>query len=127
MPIVFPNPKTGKPLTTVKTGFVAACRRAGIAGLRFHDLRHTFGSRLVEKGADIETVRSLLGHASIAVTQRYVHSTDERRRTAVGKLAEKPHLAVQNGANLLHGCDTAEKLSPAGNQGKSVTEGLSVI
>ena len=125
-PYVFPNPKTGKPLTTVKTAFVAACRRAGIAGLRFHDLRHTFGSRLVEKGADIETVRSLLGHASIAVTQRYVHSTDERRRTAVGKLAEKPHFVVQNGANLLHGCDTAEKLSPAGNQGKSVTEGLSV-
>jgi excisionase family DNA binding protein len=125
-PYVFPNPKTGKPLTTVKTAFVAACRRAGIAGLRFHDLRHTFGSRLVEKGADIETVRSLLGHASIAVTQRYVHSTDERRRTAVDKLAEKPHLVVQNGENLLHGCDTAGKSSQAGNQEKSVTSGLSV-
>ena len=125
-PYVFPNPKTGKPLTTVKTAFGAACRRAGIAGLRFHDLRHTFGSRLVEKGADIETVRSLLGHASIAVTQRYVHSTDERRRTAVEKLAEKPHLVVQNGANLLHGCDTAEKSSPAGIPEKSVTSGFSV-
>jgi excisionase family DNA binding protein len=125
-PFVFPNPKTGKPLTTVKTAFGAACRRAGISELRFHDLRHTFGSRLVEKGADIETVRSLLGHASIVVTQRYVHSTDERRRTAVEKLAEKPHLVVPNGANLLHGCDTAEKSSPAGNQEKLVTSGLSV-
>jgi len=125
-PFVFPNPKTGKPLTTVRTAFRAACRRAGISGLRFHDLRHTFGSRLVEKGADIETVRSLLGHASIVVTQRYVHSTDERRRTAVEKLTEKPHLVVPNGANLLHGCDTAEKSSPAGNQEKLVTSGLSV-
>jgi len=125
-PFVFPNPKTGKPLTTVKTAFRAACRRAGISGLRFHDLRHTFGSRLVEKGADIETVRSLLGHASIVVTQRYVHSTDERRRTAVEKLTEKPHLVVPNRANLLHGCDTAEKSSPAGNQEKLVTSGLSV-
>jgi len=125
-PYVFPNPKTGKPLTTVKTAFGAACRRAGISGLRFHDLRHTFGSRLVERGADIETVRSLLGHASIVVTQRYVHSTDERRRTAVEKLAEKPHLVVQNGANLLHGCDTAGKTSPAGNQEKLATSGLSV-
>ena len=125
-PYVFPNPKTGKPLTTVKTAFVAACRRAGIAGLRFNDLRHTFGSRLVERGVDIETVRSLLGHASIAVTQRYVHSTDERRRTAVEKLAEKPHLVVQNGENLLHGCDTAGKSSLAGNQEKAVTFGLSV-
>jgi len=125
-PYVFPNSKTGKPLTTVKTAFVATCRRAGIAGLRFHDLRHTFGSRLVEKGADIETVRSLLGHASIVVTQRYVHSTDERRRTAVEKLAEKPHLVVPNVVNLLHGCDTAEKSSPEGNQEKLVTSGLSV-
>jgi excisionase family DNA binding protein len=89
-PYVFPNPRTGKPLTTVKTAFVATCRRAGVAGLRFHDLRHTFGSRLVERGVDIETVRSLLGHASIAVTQRYVHSTDERRRFAVEKLLHKP-------------------------------------
>lgn len=89
-PYVFPNPRTGKPLTTVKTAFVATCRRAGVAGLRFHDLRHTFGSRLVERGVDIETVRSLLGHASIAVTQRYVHSTDERRRFAVEKLLPNP-------------------------------------
>jgi len=89
-PYVFPNPRTGKPLTTVKTAFVATCRRAGIAGLRFHDLRHTFGSRLVERVVDIETVRSLLGHASIAVTQRYVHSTDERRRFAVEKLIPNP-------------------------------------
>lgn len=93
-PFVFPNPKTGKPLTTVKTAFVAACRRSEIAGLRFHDLRHTFGSRLVEKGADIETARSLLGHANIAVTQRYVHSTDERLRLAVEKLAASSPILV---------------------------------
>jgi len=125
-PFVFPNPKTGKSLTTVKTAFVAACRRAGIAGLRFHDLRHTFGSRLVEKGADIETVRSLLGHASIAVTQRYVHTTDERRRTAVERLGGPAPIGAQNGGNLLHGCDTAEKSRPAGNHEKAANSGLSV-
>lgn len=125
-PFVFPNSKTGKPLTTVKTAFVAACRRAEIAGLRFHDLRHTFGSRLVEKGADIETVRSLLGHASIAVTQRYIHTTDERRRTAVERLTAASPIAAQNGPNLLHGCDTAEKSGPAGSPEKSVTLGISV-
>ena len=124
-PYVFPNPKTGKPLTTVKTAFVATCRRVGIAGLRFHDLRHTFGSRLVERGVDIETVRSLLGHASIAVTQRYVHSTDERRRTAVDRLAEKTPIGVPNGVNLLHGCDTAGKSSLAGKLGNPVTSGFS--
>jgi Phage integrase family len=71
----------------VKTGFKAACRRAEIEGLRFHDLRHTFAIRLVEKGVDIETVRDLLGHSSIIVTQRYTHSNDERKRAAVELLS----------------------------------------
>jgi excisionase family DNA binding protein len=100
-PFVFPNPNTALPLTTVDTSFRAACQRAGISGLRFHDLRHTFGSRLVEKGVDIETVRSLLGHSSIAITQRYVHSTDERRRAAVEKLAPNPHIVVEKGADFV--------------------------
>ncbi|MDH4218569.1 MAG: tyrosine-type recombinase/integrase [Candidatus Aminicenantes bacterium] len=106
-PYVFPNPDTGKPLTTVKTGFNAACRRAGIEGLRFHDLRHTFGSRLVQKGVDIETVRSLLGHSSITITQRYVHSTDDRKKAAVDLLDGKPEKNQKSG-NLLHIRYTAE-------------------
>jgi len=106
-PHVFPNPDTGKPLTTVKTGFKAACRRAGIEGLRFHDLRHTFGSRLVQKGVDIETVRSLLGHSSITITQRYVHTTDDRKKAAVDLLDGKPEKDQKSG-NLLHIRYTAE-------------------
>jgi excisionase family DNA binding protein len=119
-PYLFPNPDTGKPLRSMKTSFGAACRRAGITGLRFHDLRHTFGSRLVQKGVDIETVRSLLGHSSIAVTQRYVHSTDERRKSAVDKLVEADPIGPQKGLNLLHGCDTAEKNDAAKSQNKFV-------
>ena len=85
---VFPNPKTGMPYVDLKRQFRNACRRADIKGLRFHDLRHTFASRLVEKGVDIETVRDLLGHSSITITQRYTHSTDERKRVAVELLSK---------------------------------------
>jgi len=106
-PYVFPNPETGKPLTTVKTSFTGACRRAGIEGLRFHDLRHTFGSRLVQKGTDIETVRSLLGHSSITITQRYVHTTENRKKAAVDLLNGKPE-EDQKSSNLLHMRYTAE-------------------
>ncbi len=88
-PHVFTNPRTGKQYIDMKTSFKGACRRANIEGLRFHDLRHTFASRLVEKGADIETVRNLLGHHSITITQRYTHSTDDRKRSAVELLSSK--------------------------------------
>ena len=88
-PFVFFNPETMKPYVDLKRGFKAACRRAGIEGMRFHDLRHTFATRLIENGIDIETVRDLLGHHSITVTQRYTHSNDERKRAAVELLSKK--------------------------------------
>ena len=83
---VFLNPKTRKPLKEVKTAFNAAVRRAGISGVRFHDLRHTFASRLVEKGVDLITVKELLGHHSVVITQRYTHSNSEQKRKAVENL-----------------------------------------
>jgi integrase len=87
-PYVFLNRKTGKPLATVRKPFTAACEKAEFTGLTFHRLRHTVASRLIERNADIEEVRSLLGHSSIAVTQRYVHATDDRRRAAVELLSK---------------------------------------
>jgi excisionase family DNA binding protein len=88
-PYIFVNPQTGNQFTTFRRSFVTACKRAEIQGLRFHDLRHTFASRLIQRGADIETVRSLLGHYSIVTTQRYTHSDDEAKRRAVGLLAKE--------------------------------------
>ena len=86
---VFLNPATKKPFLDMKTPFKRACRISGIEGLRLHDLRHTFVTRLVERGVDVETVRDLLGHHSILITQRYVHTSDERKRKAVEILSKK--------------------------------------
>jgi site-specific recombinase XerD len=47
-----------------------AIRRAGIQDFHFHDLRHTFASRLVMSGVDITTVKESLGHALISMTLR---------------------------------------------------------
>ncbi len=52
-----------------------------------HRLRHTFGTRLLHAGADLETLRDLMGHADISTTARYVSSTDERKRAAVAALS----------------------------------------
>jgi integrase len=83
---VFLYPRTGRPMCDVKRAFATATRLAQIKGLRFHDLRHTFASRLVRNGVDIITVRDLLGHYSVEVTQRYTHSNAFQKRQAVGTL-----------------------------------------
>jgi integrase len=76
----------GKPFRSVQTGFKAACRRAGIADFRFHDLRHTFASHLVMSGVNIRAVQQLLGHKDIKMTMRYSHLSPQHLQEAVGLL-----------------------------------------
>ncbi len=54
-------------------GFHKICRRAGIAGLRFHDLRHEATSRLFERGLNPMEVASITGHKSLQMLSRYTH------------------------------------------------------
>jgi len=72
-----------RPMDSIKTAFKNAIRRSGIRYCRFHDLRHTFASRLVEKNVNIVTVKELLGHANINTTMRYAHPAPEYKRQAV--------------------------------------------
>lgn len=85
---VFANAGTGNHVQDVKTAFKGACRRANIKGLRFHDLRHTAATRMIEAGVDLVTVSKILGHATIQMTMRYAHPTPENMRRAVEKLGE---------------------------------------
>ena len=80
---VFINPKTKKPYTDLKKAFGTACRIAGIRDLHWHDLRHTFGTRLAEAGCSEATIASLMGHSDPQTTRRYTHATDRAKRAAV--------------------------------------------
>ena len=80
--------ENGKPYRDVKTGWWTALKKAGIEDFRFHDLRHTFGSRLGMKGRDIRTIQILMGHKDITMTMRYSHPTPEHMRKAVETLDE---------------------------------------
>ncbi|MCI0529919.1 MAG: site-specific integrase, partial [Nitrospira sp.] len=73
----------------VGMAFKRACKEVGISDFRFHDLRHTFASSLVQKGVDLYRVQRLLGHRDGRMTQRYAHLAPENLREAIRVLDEK--------------------------------------
>jgi site-specific recombinase XerD len=65
----------------------AAGRRAGLArGVTPHQLRHAFGSNLADAGGSLDEVQELLGHASMASSQVYLHPDPARLREAVERV-----------------------------------------
>lgn len=76
----------GKAVGSVKNAFDKAKNRAGIANLRFHDLRHTFASRLVQRGVPLYDVMHLTGHKSLEMVQRYAHLAPDYAERAMKAL-----------------------------------------
>jgi integrase len=71
---------------SIKKGWAALVTKAKLSDFRWHDLRHTFASKLVMAGVDLNTVRELLGHADIRMTLRYAHLAPEHKAAAVERL-----------------------------------------
>lgn len=76
----------GQAIKCVKTSFGKARERAGIEDFRFHDLRHTFASRLVQQGVSLYEVMHLTGHKSFEMVQRYAHLAPDFQERAIGAL-----------------------------------------
>jgi integrase len=80
--------------------FTPALKAAGIENFRWHDLRHTFASWLVQDGVPLERVSKLLGHKSLQMTMRYAHLRPSQLHDDVARLnstavafEEQPELA----------------------------------
>src|SRR5687767_14652070 len=58
---LFENLKTGKPVVDFKKAWKSALREAKINKLRFHDIRHTFGTRAIDAGAPLSAVKEVMG------------------------------------------------------------------
>jgi integrase len=77
----------GKPIHAIRKAWTGAVRRAGIRYLRFHDLRHTFNSRLMESGVIQDVRKALMGHSSGEdINDRYTHVELPAKREAIRKL-----------------------------------------
>ena len=98
-PWLFPGDVPGQPVKEIRRFWSQIQTEAGIAGVRIHDLRHTFASLLVSGGASLEMIGKLLGHSQMRTTQRYAHMMDSPLRDGVNAVAEmmKPQLRIVQG------------------------------
>jgi len=87
---IFANPNNGK---RTYPGFEVSWRtartKAGIDDFRFHDLRHTFASRMAMDGRSLAEIAAALGHRTLAMVQRYAHLTDSHVQKAMEQTALK--------------------------------------
>ena len=84
---VFLNSK-GKKINAhnLRVAFHIVLRKAGINDFSFHDIRHSFATRLTQAGVDLYKISKLLGHKDIKVTQRYAHHCPDSLRDGVEML-----------------------------------------
>jgi hypothetical protein len=88
----------------IKTSFASALRRSGISDFKFHDLRHTFASHMIMRGASLKELQELLDHKTMSMTLRYAHLSKKPKKMAVNLLnaltaREMCHKSVTNEGN----------------------------
>jgi integrase len=100
--LVFSIERNGVSYNAIRGGFETACDNAGIiygqtkpGGITWHDLRHTFATRLRGQGVHALDIMHLMGHSSVGVTAGYAHATPSVIQSAVNKLAEPRGEVVQ--------------------------------
>jgi site-specific recombinase XerD len=86
---VVPGP-TERAVRTWDRWFEECVEEAGVADFRYHDIRHTFGSRLAMAGVPLRTLAELLGHRTLAMVMRYAHLSPGHLRDAVERISGTP-------------------------------------
>ena len=103
----------GTPFKQVPLCFETALRRAGLRQpdrwIRFHDLRHTAASWMAQGGADLLQIKRVLGHTTIATTQRYAHLVRRNDEMAIQAMPSPDELAGADDAVAATAGETATK------------------
>lgn len=84
---VFVNPETKTCYKDIKKAWTTALKQAKIENFRFHDLRHTVGTRLAKANIPVNVIKEILAHSDVRTTMRYVHSTAGAKLDALSKLS----------------------------------------
>jgi integrase len=112
MDLIFPN-EAGQPINysnMVRRYFEPTLTAANVPRIRFHDLRHTYASLLIEQGENIKYIQSQLGHSSPTVTLNvYAHLMDKRNQESAHKLENT--IFEKNGSKMVAETKKATDLS----------------
>jgi integrase len=120
-PYAFPHAtgrKAGEPVQDVKNAFHTAVETVEIKDFTSHDLRHTFASWLIMKGASLQSVAELLGHRGLRMVMRYAHLSPAYLSAEVGLLDAPPTPTPPQTEGA-----RAEKRQEKGNVPRSVISG----
>lgn len=100
--LIFPN-ENGKPMSALNMynrKYLPALRKAKLSQIRFHDLRHTYASLLIDQGENIKYVQNQMGHASIKVTMdTYGHLMKDVNKEAASRLGDA--IFEQDGSKMV--------------------------
>ena len=103
--IVFTN-REGKRFDCgwVWKSFSSLAKNVGIEDFHFHDLRHTFATRLAQRGVDLYKISKLLGHVNITMTPRYAYHCPESLREGIEVLEKADYnlTTVRENRNVLN-------------------------
>jgi len=92
---VIPGRDPGAPLVNLAKPWGRIRKRAGIPDARLHDLRHTLGSHAAHIGIHARLIRDLLGHRSMATTERYLNTSADPRRAAADRVSSRIAAALE--------------------------------
>ena len=108
---MFAHPETGKPIDRSKLlkRFKAALRRADVRAVRFHDLRHTFGTRMAAQGVPMRVLQEMMGHRDFKTTLIYADYAPSEREAEWVEEAFRP--STSDAIEPTRGAEAAPALS----------------
>ena len=101
--------EVGRRVKSIKKAWKTACEKAGVTDLRFHDLRHEAGSRLLERGWPLHHVKEMLGHADIKTTNTYLNVTRIGLHDSMRRFEPAPDHQTLTAPSPQHAPDPAPK------------------